>query len=291
MKYSKQIFSGLMILMLMLITGCGPTSSAKDIEATVAINVAVAQTAAVIQTQALLTAAADLQKNPSVTPSPQLSPTKSFTSTPEKLMLTLTRDTYCRVGVQSASRSISLLEAGQTVEVIARNPTDDSYFVIDPKHSNSRCWLWGEYAELDGEQEILPVYTSVPLPTPTRTPTPAPDFAVTYNNTEICGADYALRFLITNTGKLTWQAVEINITDLTNNTSTVHSNIAFVDYSGCTSNNLQSDLTPTEFAYVVAYNGGQLSYNPAGHSFVATVTLCQTDTSGGCIGKTVSFTP
>jgi hypothetical protein len=296
MNNKKQLISGLMVILLIVLSGCSSTPTATpDLASTIAVNVAVAQTEAVIltsaaQTSAALTEQAIQSLTPTPTPTLQSTATSSYTATPNKILLTLSRDTYCRVGESSASQLVTLISKDQNPEVIAHNPTNDSYYVIDPNHSDSRCWVWGGYATLNAEAAVLPVYTSQPLPTATFTPKPVAKFSVSYVDMQNCGGDYYFRFLIKNTGAFTWQAIQINLYDGATKLSAVHNSTSFVDYTGCVAGTSQSDLTAGEPGYVAAYNAGQFAYDPTGHIITATISLCRTDASGGCDPQTISFT-
>lgn len=292
MKIKNQIIGGFVIALLVLITGCTQMTPTPDVAATVAFGVSIAQTAAVLQTNAANTEMAAIQQQtPTETSTPEPTPTSEFTATPEKVMLTFTRDTYCRTGTASASTSVTLLTTGQSVEVLGLDPSGNFYLVVDPNHTFSRCWVWGEYTTVSGDQSTMPVYTPQPLPTATYTPKPAPDFSVTYVGMQTCGTDYYFRFNIKNTGQLIWQAYLVDITDITTSTKTSHTDTSFVDYSGCGASFSQADLSPTEDGTIAAYSSGQLPYDPTLHSINAAFTLCQTDVFGGCISKMISFTP
>lgn len=289
MKNKKLLLIGTFLLVMMLIAGCNKAASSPDMDATVAVNVAVAQTAAVLKTEAAQTISAFEQLHPTVTLTPTATATLEQTATPEKFTITLSKDTYCRTGTSAMFPSVMYVTSGTTLEVLARNPTNDSYYVKDPNHNNSYCWIWGEYATASGDQKILPMYTSKPLPTNTPTPTPAPDFSYEYAGKDTCGG-YYLRFRINNTGKWLWQTVQINLYDNTSAESTVHSNTAFTDYAGCTASFSQDDLTPGEEGIVAAYNPGQFVGDPTGHVISVSIQLCQT-VNGGCISKSFTVTP
>lgn len=290
MKNKKLLFIGTLLVVLMLISSCDKAATSPNMDATMAVNVAVAQTAAVLQTEAAQTISAFEQLHPTVTSTPTSTATLESTATPEKFTITLSRDTYCRTGTSSQFPSVMYVTAGTTLEVLARNPTNDSYYVKDPNHNNSYCWIWGEYATASGDQKILPMYTSKPLPTNTPTPTPAPDFTVEYLNLGNCGGNDYLNFVIRNPSKFTWQYIQINLYDNTTTLSTVHTSTSFTSYSGCTAGISQGDLAPGEDGEVAAINTGQFPAPITGHSISVTVTLCQTD-SGGCISKSLTVTP
>jgi len=290
MKNKRDLIICIMFCLIIVLTGCTKTPAAPNMDATVAVNVAVAQTAAVLQTQAAQTISAFEQMHPTESSTATSTATPEFTSTPEIFTITLSKDTYCRTGTSSKFPSVMYVNAGTSLEVIARNPTNDSYYVKDPNHTNTYCWIWGEYATPSGDQKALRMYTSIPLPTNTPTPTPAPDFSYQYAGMDSCGGGFYLRFLINNTGKWIWQSVQINLTDTVTSESTVHPSSAFIDYAGCSISGSQSDLTPGEEGVVAAYNPGQFSASPSGHSIGVTITVCR-DANGGCISKSFTMTP
>lgn len=292
MKHTKKLLVAFVsLILIVLISGCSTPTPTVDVMGTVQVNVAVAQTAAVLQTGQALTLTAVQASIPTETPTLAPTATIGATATPDIMLMTLEKATYCRKGELSSSPLVSLLPEGQTVQVVAINPAGDTYYVNYPAGTTSYCWLWGGYATFSGVQPNLPVYTSVPTAAPTNTPKPVADFTVTYTGRENCGADYYFRFTITNTGDYTLESWMANIKDQSNSVTTSHSDISFIDYSACASGFSQSDLTPGESGVVAVYNPGQFNYDPSWHNFVATFTLCQMDSYGGCSSKSISFTP
>ncbi len=292
---TKRNFIGLLLVVLIsLVSGCTTPTAAPtpDMAGTLAVNVAVAQTVAVVQTSAAQTVTASV---PTITntidPVTLYTATSQFTPTPEDTLLTLSRDTYCRTSTSSQAPSVTLLKAGETVKVIAKDPNDTSYYVAVPNKIDEYCWLWGEYATLNNEQAAVQVYTPRPLPTPTNTPAPKIAFSVSYVGMENCGVDYYFRFLIKNTGNFTWQAVTINLYDTATTVSTGHASTTFTDSTGCVTGLVQNDLTTGESSYVAAYNAGQFTYDPSDHNIIATISLCRNDSFQGCDPITTTFTP
>ncbi|PKN98738.1 MAG: hypothetical protein CVU42_11010 [Chloroflexi bacterium HGW-Chloroflexi-4] len=288
MNFKKRMIGMATIMLLILVSGCTtPAVQTPDLAATIAVNVAVEQTLAALGTQTILTELAYQQMNPTETPTPQPTATSEFTATPDKVTLTLSKDTYCRNGVFAKSPFVALMTAGRTYDVLAVDPNNQAFYVVEPDHTFTYCWLWGEFATVSGDVASLPIYTPQPLPTPTKTATVGPDFSVSYIGQQVCGADYYLRFSIKNNGSKTWQALQINTTDNFNNAVTPYNNTVFVDYVGCTAGVSESDLAPGENSNVAV----KISGDPTGHSMTATIILCQTDASGGCNPKTINFTP
>jgi len=288
MNITKRTIGMATIMLMLLVSACTPAAApTPDLAATIAVNVAIEQTMAALQTQSIATELAYQQQHPTETATPQPTATSEFTPTPDKITLTLSKDTYCRNGIFAKSPYVALMSAGQTYDVLAIDPNNQAYYVVEPDHTFTYCWVWGEYAKLNGDKDRLPVYTPQPLPTPTYTATVGPDFSVSYVGQQVCGADYYLRFFIKNTGSKTWEALQINVTDNTKNVTTTYNNTVFVDYLNCVAGVSESDLTPGESSNVAV----KVSEDPTGHSMSATIILCQTDASGGCNPKTITFTP
>ena len=226
------------------------------------------------------------------TSTPSMTPTITLTPTPEGVFLTVSKNTNCRVGHMAIFPAVTTIFVGEQVEVIGRNPENDTYYIHNPNAPNSYCWVWGQYATLTGNQSNLPVFTAQPTPTATNTPTPVPSFTVSYVSLESCAPQYALKFFIRNTGSTTWQSIKISLYDSSTSTTFVHTSDTFKEYSGCTIGLVQGDLTHGEESYVLNVNTGQFDYNPAGHSFAITFTLCSADgLTGTCASQSINITP
>jgi hypothetical protein len=184
------------------------------------------------------------------------------------------------------------MNVGQTAQVVGRNinndgtPANDTWIIKLPSNPSITCWLWGMYAKVVGNIAGLP---AVPPP---PTPTPPVTFTAVYVETVSCAPQYAFTFNITNNGSITWQSIQLTITDNTTSAVFTHTLDTFRSYNGCVMEFNQLDLTPGETGPVTNVNPGQLGYNPAGHSYTAVFKLCSEDGLGGtCLEKTITFTP
>ncbi|KAF0111383.1 MAG: Uncharacterized protein FD147_990 [Chloroflexi bacterium] len=271
--------------------------TAPDLQATVAAEVAIAQSAMTIVAATLNAGAQIIPTNtvavePLVTFTPTLTPTITLSPTPEGVFLTLSKDTNCRKGPLAVFQAVTTVKAGQTVEVVGRNPENDTYYVKNPNSPGSFCWLWGQFATLTGNQVSLPVFTPQPTPTATYTPTPTANFSVTYNSLTGCGPDFAFKIYVKNTGSTIWQSIRVSGNDSTTGVAFLHTSNTFKEYAGCVVGITQEDLTPGEDSFVVTANPGHLNYNPAGHSISVTVTLCSEQNGAGtCMSKSLNFVP
>ncbi|PKN98737.1 MAG: hypothetical protein CVU42_11005 [Chloroflexi bacterium HGW-Chloroflexi-4] len=305
MKAKRILFSALVFTIILTLTACNLPIGANpagtpDIAGTVAAKVAIEQAAQTMVAQTLSaaqpaanTSTNTIQAPPEATFTPTLEPTITLTPTLEGVFLTVSQDTYCRFGgPYSSFKIITTVKIGQKVEVIARNPENDSYYVKNPYEANSTCWLYGKYATVTGNASGLTVATMNPTPTPTYTPTPAIGFSVNYVSLETCGPQYAFKLFIKNTGSSTWQYISITGSDTVTAFAINHSSNTFKEYAGCVAGVVQADLTPGESSYVLNVSPGQFNYDPTGHNISINVTLCTLDGGAGtCKSVPLSFTP
>jgi len=224
---------------------------------------------------------------PEFTFTPSLTPTPSFTLTPTAPMVSVSTQTNCRSGPGLVYDKVGVLEVGETAEVVAKASGIDYWIIRNPDSAGANCWLWGQYATVSGNTAGLPTYTPPP------TPTPAAAFTVTFLDTTHCAPDYAFQFQVTNTGSITWESINIVITDNTaSTTTTTHTLDSFRSYEGCALEMDQLNLDPGEGGHVSNINPGQLNYNPSGNQFTAVFKLCsENGLAGTCLTKTINFTP
>ena len=92
-----------------------------------------------------------------------------------------------------------------------------------------------------------------------------------------------------NTGPKTLQAYTIVAKDLVAHSQQTTSSTTFDFVNGCFIQQEIGWIDPGKFGYVYANN---FSYDPTGHSFEATVTICShNDMTGVCATQVVKFTP
>jgi hypothetical protein len=97
---------------------------------------------------------------PTVTLSPTLSPT------PQRPLVHVTRDTFCRLG--PGYPPLGILEVGEKAEIFARDFWTNYWFIENPTDPGVECWIWSAYATPEGSTEGLPIYTPHPTFTPTQ---------------------------------------------------------------------------------------------------------------------------
>ena len=302
-----RVLSVLLVFSLLL-TSCNlPTkndeTSDSMMQTAIALNVALTQVASTLTAMSPVTTQ-PAQPTATLTAAPLDSPT--VTNTPEPMLtpteagvwLTLNENTNCRSGPGSMYELLGTISAGERVQAAARNPYDDYYYVRYQTAYSEYCWLWSRYSTLSGEINILPVYTPQPTPTPQVTPTAttAPvDFTVSYLNTQSDSGMYVIQFFVKNTGGLIWQSLSVSMKDNANSRNFNFESDVFrgIDGGVLDSGNTQNDLATGESSRVAMIGiSGTLDYNPAGHSFTATITMYSKDArTGQSLSKTITFVP
>jgi hypothetical protein len=92
-------------------------------------------------------------------------PTSTLTSTPSIPMVSVSENTNCRTGPGQDYDIIGALLIGQKAEVVGKY-TPANYWIIKNPTGNDTCWLWGQYATVEGDTSGLPEMTPPPTPTP-----------------------------------------------------------------------------------------------------------------------------
>ncbi len=302
-----RLFSVLLVLSLLLASCNLPVRSNDQtvsvMQTQIALNVALTQVAGTLtamaqpatqpaQPTATLTAAPLEQPTNTLTPEPSLTPTEGG------VWLTLNENTNCRSGPGSMYELLATIKKGESVQASARNPYDDYFYVRYPTPYNEYCWLWSRYSTVSGELNILPVFTPQPTPTPAVTPTAttAPvDFTVSYLNTQTDSGMYFIQFFVKNTGGLVWQSIVVSMKDNANSRNFIFESDLFrgIDGGVLDTGNTQNDLATGESSRVAVIGmSGAMDYNPAGHSFTATITMYSKDgRTGTPLSKTITFVP
>ena len=115
----------------------------------------------------------------------QATPTITMTSTitptlpPSVPMVSVSVNTNCRTGPAIEYDYLTALLVGEKAEVVGKYTTvSPTYWII--KKGSVTCWLWGQYATVEGNTSNLPEMIPPPSPTPpptatsTATPTATP---------------------------------------------------------------------------------------------------------------------
>ena len=290
------LFLTLFCILILTLTACagGPTPVAPLEQEDLQTLVAGTLTAAAVEIGQTMTAAVTVTTTvaPTMTETATLPPTE--TPTIEVVTLTLSGNTNCRKGASTYFPVITTFTAGSVVEVLARNPNNDYFFVRAPESETGGCWIWKEFTSFTGDLESLTIYTPVPTPMPTATNTPLPgaNFTVQFAGLTGCGTGLAANFNITNTGNSTLQSVRIRNYVSGINDPFVHTSNAFAQWSGGAKYASLSEIAKGKSMIVSTCEPGGFTSSPSGKEVTAEVTICLSDDlKGACSTKNLTYKP
>ena len=281
-------------VLLIASQACTPGQPTPDLNT---INTAIAQTVAAAATQTSepgIPVTGD--ESPTPTPSlepptpsatmtaiPLFTPTPAFTFTPGTVQVSVSVPTNCRVGPGVAYGRVGGLLVDEVAEVVGRHSTRDYWIIRNPDRPGE-CWLWGEYATLTGNNNVLPIFTPPP------TPTPSPDFTAAYSGLDVCaGTGWWVDVELENPGGTSFNSIAMTVRDTVTNTIVSLYSDDFTDRDGCNETNTQDSLPAGEERLV---SSSIFAYNPSGNALRATITLCSnTGQSGTCVTRSIEFTP
>jgi hypothetical protein len=105
------------------------------------------------------------------TPTITLTPTSVPTGTSSVPMVSVSVDTNCRTGPGVVYDYVTGLLVGEKAEVVGKyTSVSPTYWII--KKGSITCWLYGQYATVEGDISGLPEMVPPPSPTPVPTDTP-----------------------------------------------------------------------------------------------------------------------
>jgi hypothetical protein len=133
------------------------------------------------------------------TDTPGPTATIDVTPSPTIPMVSVSVSTNCRSGPSTDYEILWSLDPGEKAEVVGRNTPLNYWIVKIP--NDGQCWLWGQYATVEGNISGLPEIPA-PAPPPTATPSaPKPVTNLTFVG-ECSGVPPAQIFL---GGDLSWE--------------------------------------------------------------------------------------
>jgi hypothetical protein len=268
------------------------TSAAQTIQAGGAQQTAAAQST---QTQAAqLTAQASQTQPPLVATTPPSSPppgpTSPIVTSPSVPpgsgpTISVSLDTNCRLGPSTDYDVISRLAVGQYTTIHGRLADNSWWYVADPRRAGQYCWLWGQYATVQGDIASIPLVA--PPPTPTYVATGV-EFLAAFSNVHGCGSVDVAVIQINNTSAAIFRSMHIVVKDPI--TGSVvgedETNAPFMS-SGADCPPGLNHLDPGRTAFVASPLDDLL---PSGAEVRAIITLCTDQNLGGdCAESRVVF--
>ena len=244
-----------------------------------AINTAVAGTVQSLPTVPSATSTQPPSQTPTASNTPV--PTETETPTPPPPIASVSSATNCRTGPGTSYKLVTSILPGQIAEVAGRTDVEGFWYVTNPANSAEYCWLWGEYATVEGDTSRLPIVTPEPSPTP--------QFGFTtylYGFYE-CGDELVVLTVVNDSGA-TFMSGSFRANDITDSVK-LHSRIdrhPFAKFPQDCPPDHGNFFPPGAAAYIwmplVSYSGG--------NDAMATIKLCTEDYAGGdCITNVAYF--
>ena len=185
MKTSK-LWVGFIILALTLqacnlkLVDAGSDPSAPGYELTVTANAALIETALASGAQPPEAQGLSATEDPALPPTEELViPAAVLPPATGDVTVTVSVATNCRQGPGAAFKSIYGMPVGQVAKVVAKNSYSGYWIIEIPGQAGQNCWLWGQYAVINGDTSKLKEVVTPTSPAPTITNTPKPTATAT----------------------------------------------------------------------------------------------------------------
>jgi hypothetical protein len=207
------------------------------------------------------------------------------------VLISVSVETNCRSGPDKQYDRLGVLLVGETAEVVGKR-TIANYWVIKNPDAPGTCWLWGMYATIEGNADLLAEMTPPPTPTsppPTATVQLYAGFTVTFIGVCDLGGSPWANFQVSNTGTLGLESQDLHVIDTTAGTNMYGPSTSDKPFRGtadCDDTTLVESLGAGSTGYIRCH----LSSNISGHNARATIELCsQNGNMGSCVEKIVTF--
>jgi len=200
MNTKKTLLFPLIFLILLVISACGPAT----------------ETTSPTQDGALLTAIVDTAQAETIQAAIEGTQTHMAISTTStsKAMISVSKETNCRLGPDVVYERVGQLDPGVMAEVFALDPGRGYYYIENPGNPGTYCWVWGEFATPVNDLAVLPIYTPAHTPllvitsTPELIPSETCTFVSQYPGNDAIFTpgqlDVDFEWIVKNTGSTTW---------------------------------------------------------------------------------------
>jgi len=180
--------SGLLLIMILLLTSCNLLQGAAGTQAVQDPAVFFTQAAETMSVEMTINALSALQENPTSTELPPATDTPEPVNTeqpvevvptlelatstvmptlaPETPMLHVTEDTNCRAGPSRVYRVEGYVTTDLVLPVRGVNEGRSWWWVDNPTYPDYHCWVSKWTSEVEGDTSLVPVYRDPWTPTP-----------------------------------------------------------------------------------------------------------------------------
>lgn len=215
------------------------------------------------------------------TPIASLTPEGAALPTLPAVYVTVSVDTFCRLGPGREYEQVGILLVGEVAEVVGRDAFNLHWYIRNPDIGPQFCWISGAYATVEGN--VLSIVAQPPAADLTS------DVEVTYLGMGKCGNAWWSDLRILNQSNATFRSISLVIGDGGTNTTRSMLLDTFPFADGCASTSSVDTLSPRTSVRV---SSPEFIYNLAGAEISVSITLC-TDVGmrGTCVSKRLSYTP
>ncbi len=285
-KRNKAIFFSVLVIITMLACGLENIQvvESPNLEATITAQAALLQDgqppAVQDPAQQVVVVVTATPAGGAAAPTEQVQPAQVLPPATGAVTVTVTTATNCRSGPGQNFKIVYGMPVGQVAKVVAKN-TYSGYWIIEiPGQAGQTCWLWGQYAVINGDTATLKEVVTPTSPAPTKTNTPTPTATLTVTTTPAfpnppsgltgnisCAPGPAANQTTVN-GNMSWA----------DNSTNELVFVASVD--GVSSKTLAANSTSDSFS-VIMDTPSLITATP-NQQFTVTVYACSDNTAGSC---------
>jgi uncharacterized protein YgiM (DUF1202 family) len=144
----------LLLVMLAAMLACGVATSQPSAPVIVTQVVVVPN---VVESTQVTLVETPLPASPAPTETPQATATVSPTATLSGPVATFIKNANCRQGPGTQYETVTSFLAGQTVEIVGRNPDyDNTWWYVKIPDNNGNCWVSLTTAQASGDFDEIP---------------------------------------------------------------------------------------------------------------------------------------
>ncbi len=221
--------------------------------------------------------------SPTSSPEPTVTATIEPTSTPTPApRIRVSQNSNCREGPAINYLYQGVLSPEGEANVLGMNAEGDYWLISGDQFPEEGCWLWGEYAEVDGDLDALPIITPPPSPTPLA------GFELYLKDFANCGSTQYAIFAVKNAGGVRLWSGYIKVQDWESD-KVLHQRRERHPFAEsvlpvCPPGH-GNELWPGETRYIHA----PISPVVSGHTGIGIIMLCPADHQGGNCVTEVSY--
>lgn len=215
------------------------------------------------------------------TPIVSLTPEGAAVSTLPDVYVTVSVDTFCRLGPGREYERVGILLVGEIAEVLGRDTFGQFWYIRNPDIGPEFCWISGQYATVEGN-----VLSVLAQPPPSSL---ASNVEFAYGGLGKCLARWWVNIQIENRGSSTFKSVSLIVIDGVTSVSRSFTSNGFPFTDRCASPTSVGTLGPDR---TVTISSPEYPYNIVGDEMTVSVTLCtEVDLNGTCVSDRLVFTP